>query len=216
MYVIHYCLIIKELDHFAKSACVSSITSCGISAHLYWYSYLLLITIKHSRLSMIWWSWFTPKRFISLESVDDAVSSLYEWAFVKNQNWQLRIITEARTKFTSPPLQKTKRLMLSDLTSVTPKVHIRSLQRSPQRKAEKDVWTSNQWIWLQITGPLKAYFRTVRHSLSPLPPPHVNYGICFECKIWILSGNSVQLQRRSQKPASFRLPAAWTYDQSCW
>jgi len=47
-------------------------------------------------------------------------TSEHSQAFVQDQTWQLKII-EARTKFTMPPLQKTKRLMLSDLESVTPK-----------------------------------------------------------------------------------------------
>lgn len=47
-------------------------------------------------------------------------TSEHSQAFVQDQNWQLKII-EARTKFTMPPLQRAKKLMLSDLESVTPK-----------------------------------------------------------------------------------------------
>ena len=88
---------------------------------------------------------------------------------MQNQNWLLRIITEARTKFTSPPLQKTKRLMLSDLESVKPKV----LTQSLQHKAEKDIKLVNMTA---DQGTRKTLFLELPFiPCHPSPLPQANY-----------------------------------------
>jgi len=61
---------------------------------------------------------------------------------LQDQTWQLKII-EARMKFTMPPLQKTKRLMLSDMESVKPKcIHDQSniYKAGKDRSRKPDQW----------------------------------------------------------------------------
>lgn len=127
-------------------------------------------------------------------------TSEHSQAFVQDQTWQLKII-EARTKFTMPPLQKTKRLMLSDLESVKPKcIHDQcNIYKAGKDRSRKP----DQWIWL-IARPVKAYYKAACHPSPPLPPsfPYVYYKICHDCKIWIFSANFCYTEDHRRLPAS--------------
>lgn len=133
-------------------------------------------------------------------------------AFVQNQTWQLKII-EARTKFTMPPLQKTKRLMLSDLVSVKPKcIHDQcNIYKAGKDRSRKP----DQWIWL-IARPVKAYYKAARHPSPPLPHPSSMFIIKYAmtAKLEFLAPTSVtqKIIDACQLPKSFYT----MYEQSPW